>query len=56
VNAPIAEGQHDLTDVTASILDHFGLPPAQGMLGSSFLRAGGSDPREATPGPEGPAG
>jgi predicted AlkP superfamily phosphohydrolase/phosphomutase len=56
VNAPIAEGPHDLTDVTASILDHFGLPPAQGMLGSSFLRAGGSAPREATPGPAGPAG
>jgi predicted AlkP superfamily phosphohydrolase/phosphomutase len=37
-NAPLAAGEHDLTDVTASILDHYGLPPAQGMVGTSFLR------------------
>jgi predicted AlkP superfamily phosphohydrolase/phosphomutase len=36
-NAPLAAGEHDLTDVTASILDHYGLPPAQGMVGQSFL-------------------
>jgi predicted AlkP superfamily phosphohydrolase/phosphomutase len=36
-NAPLAVGEHDLTDVTVSILDHYGLPPAQGMVGQSFL-------------------
>jgi predicted AlkP superfamily phosphohydrolase/phosphomutase len=40
VNAPIAAGEHDLTDVTVSILDHYGLPPAPGMVGQSFLSAG----------------
>ena len=38
VNAPLAEGSHDLTDVTASILDHFGLTPTPDMVGASFLR------------------
>jgi predicted AlkP superfamily phosphohydrolase/phosphomutase len=56
VNAPIADGEHDLTDVTASILDHFGLPPAPGMLGTSFLRAGGEAARAPAPDPKGPAG
>jgi hypothetical protein len=37
VNGPIAAGEHDLTDVTVSILDHYGMPPAQGMVGTSFL-------------------
>lgn len=37
VNGPLTDGEHDLTDVTASILAHFGLPPAQGMVGTSFL-------------------
>jgi predicted AlkP superfamily phosphohydrolase/phosphomutase len=41
VNGPVAGGEHDLTDVTVSILDHYGLPPAEGMVGASFLRAGG---------------
>ena len=45
VNGPIAAGAHDLTDVTASILDHYGLPPAPGMIGTSFLGAG----RQARP-------
>jgi predicted AlkP superfamily phosphohydrolase/phosphomutase len=40
VNGPIAPGEHDLTDVTVSILDYYGLPPAQGMVGTSFLSAG----------------
>jgi len=40
VNGPVAAGEHDLTDVTVSILDHYGLPPAEGMIGTSFLRAG----------------
>ena len=39
VNAPLAGGEHDLTDVTFSILDHYGLPSVDGMLGESFLRA-----------------
>jgi predicted AlkP superfamily phosphohydrolase/phosphomutase len=50
VNAPLAAGERDLTDVTASILDHYGLPPAQGMVGTSFLRAGGSARRAPAPG------
>jgi predicted AlkP superfamily phosphohydrolase/phosphomutase len=37
VNGKLAEGEHDLTDVTVSILDHYGLAPAPGMLGASFL-------------------
>jgi hypothetical protein len=36
-NAPLQDGEHDLTDVTASILDHFGLRPLPGMVGTSFL-------------------
>jgi predicted AlkP superfamily phosphohydrolase/phosphomutase len=36
-NAPLRDGEHDLTDVTASILDHFGLRPLPGMVGTSFL-------------------
>lgn len=40
VNGPIVPGAYDLTDVTVSILDHYGLPPAPGMAGRSFLRAG----------------
>jgi predicted AlkP superfamily phosphohydrolase/phosphomutase len=51
VNAPVAAGNYDLTDVTASILDHFGLPPAQGMVGTSFLRAGALSRRSPSPGP-----
>jgi predicted AlkP superfamily phosphohydrolase/phosphomutase len=39
VNTPIAGGEHGLTDVTVSILDHYGLPPQHGMVGRSFLRA-----------------
>jgi predicted AlkP superfamily phosphohydrolase/phosphomutase len=37
VNGKVAEGEHDLTDVTVSLLDHYGLPPAPGMIGTSFL-------------------
>ena len=37
-NAPLASGEHDLTDVTASILDHFDLTPTPDMAGTSFLR------------------
>jgi predicted AlkP superfamily phosphohydrolase/phosphomutase len=40
MNGPIAAGEHDLTDVTVSILDYYGLPPAPGMVGTSFLGAG----------------
>lgn len=37
VNRPIQPGDHDLTDVTVTLLDFFGLPPAPGMVGASFL-------------------
>jgi predicted AlkP superfamily phosphohydrolase/phosphomutase len=50
VNGPVAAGEHDLTDVTASILDHYGLPPVEGMRGTSFLRAGVETP-PLSPGP-----
>jgi hypothetical protein len=47
----VTDGDHDLTDVSASILDHFGLPPLPGMVGRSFLpapaRAGSSEPATA---------
>jgi len=56
VNAPIAEGPHDLTDVTVSILDHYGLPPAPGMLGASLLRAGEPAAATTSPGPTGLGG
>jgi len=56
VNGPIASGEHDLTDVTVSILDHYGLPPAQGMVGTSFLQAGDQARRSPSPGPLGPEG
>ena len=54
VNAPVAGGEHDLTDVTVSILDHYGLPAAPGMVGTSFLRAGQQARRSPSPGPLGP--
>jgi predicted AlkP superfamily phosphohydrolase/phosphomutase len=53
VNGPIAPGGHDLTDVTVSILDHYGLPPAPGMAGTSFLGAGQHARRAHSPGPVG---
>ena len=54
VNGPVAAGDHDLTDVTVSILDHYGLPPAQGMVGTSFLNAGPHARRSPRPGLVGP--
>ena len=45
-NAPLQDGEHDLTDVTASILDYFGLRPLPGMVGTSFL-AGEARPHSA---------
>jgi predicted AlkP superfamily phosphohydrolase/phosphomutase len=54
VNAPIADAEHDLTDVTVSILDHYGLPPAQGMEGTSFLNAGEHSRHWRLPGLVGP--
>jgi hypothetical protein len=48
VNGPLPTGEHDLTDVTVSILDHYGLPPAEGMVGTSFLR-GGEQARSSSP-------
>jgi len=56
VNGPIAEGDHDLTDVTVSILDHYGLPPAQGMVGTSFLNAGPEARLPTSPGIVGSGG
>jgi predicted AlkP superfamily phosphohydrolase/phosphomutase len=53
VNGPIAPGGHDLTDVTVSILDYYGLPPAPGMAGTSFLGAGQHARRAHSPGPVG---
>jgi predicted AlkP superfamily phosphohydrolase/phosphomutase len=53
VNGPIAPGEHDLTDVTVSILDFYGLPPAPGMVGTSFLSAGDHPRRAPSPSPVG---
>ena len=53
VNGPVAPGDHDLTDVTVSILEWFGLPPGPGMVGTSFLRAGNLAGRSSSPGPLG---
>jgi predicted AlkP superfamily phosphohydrolase/phosphomutase len=56
VNGPIDSGEHDLTDVTASILGHYGLPPAPGMLGTSFLPSGEQAHGSPTPGALGSLG
>jgi predicted AlkP superfamily phosphohydrolase/phosphomutase len=56
VNGPIRDGEHELTDVTVSILDHYGLPPVQGMVGTSFLNAGEHARRSPRPGLVGPGG
>ncbi len=56
VNGPIADGDYDLTDVTVSILDHYGLPPAQGMVGASFLNAGQEARLPTSPGASGSGG
>lgn len=34
---PLATTGHDLTDLSVSILDHFGLPPGPGMVGQSIF-------------------
>jgi predicted AlkP superfamily phosphohydrolase/phosphomutase len=39
VSEPVSGEELDLTDVTVSLLDHYGLPPEPGMAGESFLRA-----------------
>jgi predicted AlkP superfamily phosphohydrolase/phosphomutase len=54
VNGPVAGGEHELTDVTVSILDHYGLPPAPGMRGASFLRPALAARPSPAPGPPGP--
>ena len=38
VNRAIRQGDHDLTDLTATLLAHYGLPLAPGMVGESILR------------------
>jgi predicted AlkP superfamily phosphohydrolase/phosphomutase len=53
VNGSVAAGEHDLTDVTVSILDHYGLPPAHSMVGTSFLSAREQTRRSPSPGPLG---
>jgi predicted AlkP superfamily phosphohydrolase/phosphomutase len=37
VNRKLPGAGHDLTDVTATLLDHYGLPPAEGMVGRSIF-------------------
>jgi predicted AlkP superfamily phosphohydrolase/phosphomutase len=37
VNRKLRGAGHDLTDVTATLLDHYGLPPAEGMVGRSIF-------------------
>jgi bisphosphoglycerate-independent phosphoglycerate mutase (AlkP superfamily) len=37
VNRKLRSSGHDLTDVTATLLDYYGLPPAQGMVGRSIF-------------------
>jgi predicted AlkP superfamily phosphohydrolase/phosphomutase len=37
VNRKLQGSGHDLTDVTATLLDHYGLPPAEGMVGRSIF-------------------
>ena len=37
VNRKLEGSGHDLTDVTATLLDHYGLPPSEGMVGRSIF-------------------
>jgi predicted AlkP superfamily phosphohydrolase/phosphomutase len=37
VNRKLRGSGYDLTDVTATLLDHYGLPPAEGMVGQSIF-------------------
>ena len=37
VNRTLQGSGYDLTDVTATLLDHYGLPPAEGMVGRSIF-------------------
>jgi predicted AlkP superfamily phosphohydrolase/phosphomutase len=37
-NLPIVGSGHDLTDVTATLLHHFGVAPGSGMIGQTFLQ------------------
>ncbi len=37
-NRKIPGDGHDLTDLTATLLDHYGLPPADGMVGTSIFK------------------
>ncbi len=37
VNRKLRGSGHDLSDVTATLLDHYGLPPAEGMVGRSIF-------------------
>ncbi len=37
VNRKLEGSGYDLTDVTATLLDHYGLPPAEGMVGRSIF-------------------
>jgi predicted AlkP superfamily phosphohydrolase/phosphomutase len=37
VNRKLRGSGHDLTDVTATLLDHYGLPPGEGMVGRSIF-------------------
>ena len=37
LDRPIGDGHYDLTDLTATLLDYYGLPPAEGMVGTSIL-------------------
>ena len=36
-NRRLTSDGHDLTDLTATLLDHYGLPPAEGMIGTSIF-------------------
>jgi predicted AlkP superfamily phosphohydrolase/phosphomutase len=37
VNRKLSTDGHDLTDLTATLLHHYGLPPAEGMIGHSIF-------------------
>jgi hypothetical protein len=36
-NLRVLPGEHDLTDLTVEILEHYGIEPAHGMLGHAVL-------------------
>ena len=38
LNQPFSEGDYNLTDLTVTLLDYYGLSAGEGMVGQSILK------------------